>query len=479
MHSLGAPAAADKMPSASRLVSSAALRSVADVSSKLAPKPAGDPFNIVPAECERMAAPARVVVGAIAPNATVVIAWPHVLLSDGEIRGALDNVLGTGSGTGPAVLAGLSDIAKGLLVTTTSQTVPTAQQIQERAVTLAPTWLAGGFLADPQMSQSISRGYLWLAFRWPTAQSSLQVGRTAQRIVFHSVPEALIARLKYRTQGLVVLADDETDSALEDAARKSVLALTQGAIGVASALGFMTNVSLNARAVTSSFKAAGNAVEVAAQTMASAPGRIQAADLLAQQALGLSSAQAAQGQLMLLEAKKALETDKQRILAGLQAARPVFEWAQRESEVDGNLAMQIRNVLFADISSKVSKNTIPTVSREWQKCVYWQRAQQQLDRDLRTVRASMERAKDLAGALLTSTDSAMQLVAALDVAIANLDYALSQLPLGFLERDLWGAPTYLWLGGGALVLVGGALGIRAYRKRKARPTPNRRRRRSR
>jgi hypothetical protein len=60
------------------------------------------------------------------------------------------------------------------------------------------------------------------------------------------------------------------------------------------------------------------------------------------------------------------------------------------------------------------------------------------------------------------------MVAAIDAAVAKLDYTVSQLQIEWWKRDLMGVPVYYWMGGGALiVLVGVGFKVRSIRKKRA------------
>jgi hypothetical protein len=430
-----------------------------------------------------MERPVQVAGANIPAGALAVFSWPFVTLSDEQVRQALDAIVGTGgTGGGPAVLAGLTSVAGMTMTTTTSQTTQvTTQELQARAASMTPSFLMAGFIRDSEVNQSVTRGYIWLAASWSSAMTQLQAGRILGAVVAAAVPAgSMYPRLPLPGAGKVsavksvaVLAENDSDVAVEDAAKKSVLALAQAvtAIGTvfANALSGGRKVSLDAARARTDLRTTYQLMTDAAACLQAAPAMAGGVEGLVKAALSAPQEGAATAAATLLEMKKRLTRCRTKLVEAGTAAPRVLEMCAREQDPStSGIAKSIRDQIVSAARSYIDKRDKPTVVREFATCSLWNAAQAQLDRELRGLNEEISITCQLATLLTENATSVAALVAAIDAAIVVLDFGLSQLQLSWWTRDLWGAPVYVWLGGAGLIaLVGAGFGIRAIKRRKA------------
>lgn len=418
------------------------------------------PFNIVPPECASVVPPTPAT--QVAAGQVAVFAFPFVKLSDSQIQQLLDLVYGGGQGGDALVTA----IGTGSV----------------------PNFVASGWIADTDGNAEKTRGAIWLAFGWPSPMTGNAAKVFAQNVIRDAlkrmgidVNDARGPMMNVRQQGVPIIAQGTSDQQLTMAAMSSatgvILAMEALAIiftaGGAQQFKNLTVSVPQTREFVSTIQALANCAAAAGQAL----GAVQAADVAAQAALGAPVDQAAQNAAALGQVKAQLVDMKTKILAGPAAAMRMTEYVAAENDPNGNLASQIRNQIVSNIRDELNKIDIG-LGREFRKCAYYGWGQRSLNSQLSTLGANFAQGAAMANAILTQREQLGQLVEALDAAIANVEKAISQLPLSWLERDLAGVPVYLWLGGTMFVVIGGALAVKKLRKPKA-PTPNRRRRRRR
>lgn len=435
-----------------------------------------DAFRLVPPDCERTATIIQGIWPMVAAGQLVVVAWPFVTLSDVQVRSALDAIVGSGAnGGGPAVLAGLTPFALNATTTSTSQTSQvTPDEVKRRAAAMAPTFLAAGFIRDAEMDQSQSRGYLWLAARWSGPTATVDLVNILRSILRAATPAESIwnramvpGKIKHQP-GLVVTAENESDVALEAAAKNSVIAFMQGW----SALAEVFSVILGSRTVSSAAVALRNDFKTTSQRMGNAASAIDAAraivaraPMVATAALALPAESQPAAGAALAEMRLALGANKTSILNGMQAARPTLDTCAQERSDGSPLARRIRELIVQDAGKKLESRG-PTVAVDFQKCQLWRRAQAQLDTELRGLSAEIQSACLIATGLSTNSASLAALITQIDSVIVRLDYVMSQLRMDWWKRNHWGVPVMYWMAAGGVMVVGGGIAIKTVRRRR-------------
>lgn len=412
------------------------------------------PLKIVPPEFERLEGPIRTI-GASVPAGTVaVVAWPFVLLSDAQIRSALDAISGP-SGVGPAVVSGVATVA----------TASSAQDVQSRAASMAPSFLACGFIRDPEVDQSVTRGYLWIAASWSQTLPATTVSRAMGAIMAAALPagSAISSRPTQPSAGQIgslrtvpVAADSEADVALEDAAKKGVLAVAQAAVAIAGGLFGNITVSFGAARLRSQIHGYANNMAGAVNNIQAAPILIQQVDALSAQALALPPESQAAAGAALLQLKRRLAASKTAISTGAAEAPTLLQVCAIEMNAEtSQVAKAIREQIVSDAQSKLAAYMkVPSVARKFAMASLWRRAQAQFDGALRGLSLEIESMCAAAQSIVNNGSSVAVLVAAIDAAISKIDYSYAQLQIPWWQRDLWGVPTYYWIGGGSVVVLG-------------------------
>lgn len=442
------------------------------------PTAAPGPFRILPRECERLADAVQSV-SSVGPGQVAVIAWPYVTLSDEQVRSALDAIVAAGAaGGGPAVLAGLSSIAAATTATTTSQTGQvSADQVRARAVALAPSFLAAGFIRDSEVDQSVTRGYLWLAASWPSATTSAQALQVLRAILTAAIPAGsmqtgiLLAGpgKVSRQSGLTMAASNESDVALEAAAKLSVVGFVQAASALAnvfSALLGGRTVSSAAVAMRNEFRTTANKMTNTAAAIDNARAIVGQAGAAAAAALALPAPEQAAAGAQLLSMRRSLASSRDAILSGMQSARPILDTCAAERSDGSPMAMRIRDAIYQDARASVDKKNIPTIGREYAKCQLWKRAQTQLDTELRGLAAEIQMTCLLANGLVDNAPALAALVTQAEAVLGQLDFTMGQLQMDWWQRDYMGVPVMYWLGGAAVAVVGGGVAVRTIRRRR-------------
>jgi hypothetical protein len=284
-------------------------------------------------------------------------------------------------------------------------------------------------------------------------------------------------------QTVPVAADNETDVALEDAAKKSVVAVAQAAVAIAGGLMGNLTVSFPASRARTEISSAANLMTNALACLQAAPAAVQQVDALTAQALAQPvEAQPAAG-AVLLGVKRRLLACKESLVTGASRSPALLQMCALEASPEtSQIAKALRDQIVADASSKLASYAkVPSVARKFAMASLWSRAQVQLDGALRGLNEQVQGLCSVANVLVNNASSIEALVAAIDAAVAKLDYTVTQLQIDWWKRDLMGVPVYYWIGGGTLIaLVGVGLKVRSIRKKRAAAggavTKNRRRR---
>lgn len=440
----------------------AQLKSVA--SAPAAGASAAAPFSIIPEAYRRLEDPVKVAGSNVEAGSVFVTAWPFVRLSDAQVKATLDAITGP-SGIGPAVVPGLAAAAGG-----------GAGDTVVRARAIAPTFLATGWIRDEGVDQSVTRGYIWIAMSWGTQQTRLAAGRAAKAILGEALKLAGASfaprnpadgQVWSNAQTPGTLASDESDSAIEDAAKKGVLALAQGLSAIAQGLGFTGTVSFPASRMRTQVRTLSNTMLNAARAAAEGPSLVQQAEQLAAQALSVPD-QAAAGQAI-LQAKQRLLDVKGKLLEGSSQAAAAVQMCELETSPESSqIAKSIRDQVVSDAGSALAKyRAVPSVARKFQEAFLWKRAQGQLDGLLRGLAGEIAQLCSTARSLLNNVTAVQQLVAQIDAVVGKLDYTYQQLRIEWWQRDLAGVPAFYWMGGAGLI-VGGLVIWRIRRRAKTR-----------
>lgn len=408
-------------------------------------------FSIIPEAYSRLEEPVKTAESSVAPGSIFVTAWPFVRLSDSQVKATLDAITGP-SGVGPAVVPGLAEasmVSKGDTVS--------------RARTLAPAFLATGWIRDEGVDQSVTRGYIWIAMSWGTQQTRLTASRAAKAILGEALKLAGASfaprnpadgQVWVTAQTPGTLAADESDSAIEDAAKKGVLALAQGLSAIAGGLGFSGIVSFPASRARSQVRSLANTMVNAVRAASEGPVLVQQAEQLAAQALSLPD-QAAAGQAI-LQAKQRLLDFKRYILEGSAQAPAAVQTCELETSPESSqIAKSIRDQVVSDAGSALAKyRAVPSVARKFQEARLWKRAQGQLDGLLRGLAEEIAQLCSTARSLVNNVTGLQQLVAQIDATVPKLDYAYQQLRIDWWQRDVAGVPAFYWMGGAGLIVSG-------------------------
>lgn len=437
------------------------------------------PFRILPPECERVPEIVAGIYPTVAARQTVVVAWPLVTLTDEQIRASLDAIVASGApGGGPAVLAGLSTMAGAATSSTTSQSGQvTPEQVKSRAIAMSPVFLAAGFIRDAEVTQSVTRGYLWLAATWTSPMHVAEAKQLLKAIVRASVPATALWRqagmqpgkIKDDFMGMPIESPNESDAALETAAKESVVGIVQAANALAEVLATVLGsrtVSSSAVAMRNEFRTVANKMTnsaVAVDTIRALAPRVASdtVSALSQPPEAQASAGAA-----LLEARRTLEASKRALLTGMQDARPVLATCAEEQSDRSPLAKRLRDAVYDAARSTIDRRDTPTVAREYAKCSLWRRAQRQLDTELRGLSAEIQGACLIANGLVNNAAELASLISAADAAIGQIDYTVDQLRMDWWQRNYMGVPVMYWIAGGAVAVVGGGIAIRTIRRRR-------------
>lgn len=429
--------------------SAAALRAVA--SSAGARASAAAPFSIIPEAYRRLDEPVRVAEANIAPGSVFVTAWPFVRLSDAQVKATLEAISGP-SGVGPAVVPGLA-----------AASMAGSGDAIARARALAPSFLAVGFIRDEGADQSSTRGYIWMAMSWGTQHSRVTAGRAAKSILGEALKIAGASFApRSPAEGQVwstaqtpgTLASDESDSSIEDAAKKGVLALAQGTSAIAGALGVSGVVSFPASRARTQVRSVANLMVRASRAVQEAPLLLQQAEQISAQALSMpDQAAAAQG---IAQLKKSLLDCKSILVEASSQAAATAQLCERESSAEtSEIAKSIRDQVVSDARSALARyRTVPSVARKFAEAWLWKRAQGQLDGLLRGLSEEIAQMCETARSLVNNVTAVQQLVAQIDAAVTKLDYTYQQLRIDWWQRDVLGVPAFYWMGGGGLLLAG-------------------------
>jgi len=439
-------------------------------------------FEIIPEAYRRLEAPVAAVGSTVSAGTVCIAAWPFVLLSESQVKATLDAITGP-SGVGPAVVPALATVAT------------SGGDALAKARSLAPSFLSVGFIRDEGVNQSVTRGYLWIAMSWAQDQPRIVAQRVAKAILgealkaagasFSTSPTKPSSGQVGTAQGALVAVADESDSAIEDAAKKSVLGLAQAAVAIAGALFGNITVSFTASRANSEFRSLGNTMANASRSIQESAAIVQQVDALSAQAMALpAEGQPAAGEA-LMQLKRKLLQNKEYILTASSQAAAAAQMCEAESSPEtSQIAKGLRDQIVRDASAKLaSYQNVPSVARKFAEASLWKRAQTQLASHFRGLSEQIAALCETARGLINNVTSVQQLVAQIDAAVAKLDYTYNQLRIDWWQRDWLGAPAYYWLGGGGLIVVG-LVGwrVRARLKRRAEAakgvvTKNRRRKR--
>ena len=305
---------------------------------------------------------------------------------------------------------------------------------------MAPSFLAAGFIRDAEADQSVTRGYLWLAASWPAATDALLAVRILKAILVAAIPagsfwtQGTMAAGKVRQHnGPLVASSNESDVELESAANESVVGLVQAASGLAAivttALGNRGVLSSAASALRNETANTANKMRLSISAVGTARAIVARVPAECAAALALpAEAQAAAG-VGLAEMRRVLESSKASILSGMQDARPTLEMCAQEQSDGSSIAKRIRDAVHESARASIDKRSVPTIAREYAKCVLWRRAQLQLDAELRGLSAEIQESCLIASGLVNGSAELAMLVVAIDAgaAVAGPLLALSAL----------------------------------------------------
>ena len=456
------------LPSGLTRLSPQTLASLPTLKSAVSVARASTPFQLIPPECAKIAAP-KPVVGTVGANVPVVVAYPLVTLTDSQVASFLGHVYGDGGG-GDSLIEVLS------------------QWKAAKTIAEFPTLVASGWMRDTVSNQAKTRGVLWLAFAFPVATSAATIQRLVKAITLNALTK-MGATTGIPSAGAVpggaVAADGTSDQALQGAAMASAMTVVVLAEVFARIIGARTAVYKDAKTITQVFDTTVNKAVLAVDLLAAAPSALGQVDSVVAQAMAAPADQAATVLTTLQQTREALQRMKADIIAGVEAVPALEMEIANNDDPNGALAMRIRNEIVSDAQAEINKIDV-SIGREWRKCTLYTLAQKQLDGYLRTVSDGFARGAVAASTLRNNTDAIAQVLAGIDVAIEKIRVAEQQVPLSWIERDFAGAPTYVWLGGGAVLFIG-FIAVARHLKKKRRAaaavapavTKNRRRRRSR
>ena len=420
-------------------------------------------------------------------NQVGVLSYPFVKLTDDQVTQLLQNVYGGGAG-GVGLVTAIS------------------QAVQQGFIPGTPYFVASGWVRDATANQNSTRGTLWLAFGWKspvTAQNFIKFCNLVVKL--SSVSDAYPAGVDPTTGrdgifnpsiaggkpigvgAVAKVAATSADTDLQNAAIASAAATMQALMALAFIFSFGGGpiAQVTARVPTTSQLLSGTAQVRVAATAA------QTVGALLPQVPGVAVATAAATQENCQAAVQAAEqlatqlrTAKQQIIAGLASAPAIVQLAQVEAQPGGGaITEQIRNQVKAVVDGIAQGPTTNyLISKQYMQCQYYTQAQRSLQTQINDVSRSFADIAGIATALIANQTALQQAIVGIDAALAVLAAAEQQSCLAWYMKKWMGAPKIVWIGGVAVIALGGF--VYAVRRKKMRAkaaaaapkvTPNRRR----
>lgn len=424
-------------------------------------------LDIVPYSCSSMRLESLGAMEGAAPGQIVVMAWPYITLDDAKVQQVLDGIYGGGAGGAALIQATGEAVAGGF-------------------IPAPPTFIATGWMRDAGANQSVSRGTLWIAVGgWSSPVTASAVRNYGLLIMSRAtgVPvqaagsaSATIAA-PVGKGGIPKVADDASDVAAQMAAVRSAAATVGFFAALAAPFsGSPLNRSIALTQTTRQFNDAAAKVTAAIAAADQIPAVIVQAGAASAAAIAADTTTCTAAVAALDATTQQLNAAKAAIQAGLDAAVWLQQYVQAQTTPGGgDIVRQIRDQVVAAVNGAVASDTM-AITREYMKCVYFQNARRSLDAQLKNVGAQFADAQAKAALISANSDTLMQRMAAVDAQVAANATARNQSCLDWYMKDFHGYPVIAWVGGGAAVVLGTAVIVKARRKKTAPVTPNARRR---
>jgi len=434
------------------VASGAPLRSGSDAANPM------DTGGIVPAECATLSqAPGAP--RTIQPNQILVVSFPFVLGDPAKIPLILAEILGAEGGGGNALVS---------FVTTTPNKL---------------TFVGGGWMRDAKSDQSVTKGTLFLALRPRVATSSSLLRSWARLLLIAaigargtSVTISSSARLGPKinlTLSWMSVAAGESDDDLRQAAYASAAAYAQFGSFIRFALQGAPQVTRRSAQLSSEFQVLARKIIGAQQLVMQGNTLPGAADGVIASALAMPHDQSTQAIALLDAVRGQLTTALASIRAGVAAAPGLASGAgeQRAAVLTG-----VRNAVLATAEASIRSSSPLELMREYYRCALLKQAKTSIDTALHAVNAALDQGAAAALWLMNNAANVEAATKAIEEALARIEDAIAQVPMGWLLRRRWGLPTWGWLGIGGVAFIGGAFGVRALKKRKSKAVRTNRRR---
>jgi hypothetical protein len=449
LHEYGLGAAASTSAATSMATIPAAIASRLSTGTAATSGDPRDTVGIIPPECAAMSPQYRLPPDTIAPGQVFVVVYPFVPGDVAKIPEVLDLILGTTGGGGPALR---SQLAAGR----------------------AFTFVAGGFIRDEKAVQSVTKGIVWIAVSPAAAKGRVALVRDTQIILNAAIAQAGLPASTVSTNlQWPVLATAKSDTDL-------LKAVYEGAVAGADFTSFVrlgpTSITMGRQAggVRSGFSEMARVANSAQQTIVTVDTIAASVDAAISNALAMPREQAAQAIGMLEQVKAVVSQSLADLREGTRVAPSIITAAGPERE---NVLKEIRNAILRDAEGHISR--FPTeVGRDYWRCQVLKLASRDVGATVSSVDSALTAGVAAAQFLVDNSPAIAETIAKLEDALKRIDDAMAQVPMGWLYRKHLGLPGWGWAGIGGVTFIGGALGLRALRKRSKKPvTTNSRRRR--
>jgi hypothetical protein len=429
----------------------APVRSAADAANPT------DTGGIVPAECNTLSL-YRLPPATIQPGQVLVVAYPYVLGDPAELPLILTEILGADGEGGGALVTFFAANPNKL------------------------SFVGGGWMRDAKSVQSVTKGTLYLALSPKVATPRGTLERYAEMLVMSAirargtaVTRSNSSRLGPRINLLTrwsTLANGESDDELRQAAYTSAGAGAVFGAFIRVGIQQAPRVARQAARLSSEFTMLSQQLMGAQRVVTTVDAIVGAAEGAIGNALGMPREQAAAA-VALLDGVRGQLVQAQSLVRTAVAAAPAF--LQSAGDQRGAVLTAVRGAVLATAESAIQRGSPLELAREFYRCALLKQAQRSINSALGTVNAALDQGSAAALWLMNNAANIDAAMKKLDDALARVEDAIGQIPLGWLMRKRLGLPTWGWLGIGGVAFVGSAFGLRALKKRRKGVKKNRRR----
>jgi hypothetical protein len=400
-------------------------------------------------------------------DAVIVVSWPLVKASAAQVTGMLKYL------TVPVRPARESSETRSLKA---FPAYVNQLWMQDRAIAEKMRILSAGWVPDPESRQDLTRGTFWIALSMSSPQSK---GWFTQRLKLIKRQAMAHVGIADTVQQNLLMADGSAPALAEGGYGITEEQLREGAYMSALSMGEFAGFI---RTVTQMPAIARSSTDISRPIEAQAKQVTDAMAALGQvpaigSAVGAAITQAyaqedvAVGLQVLAATRQQVERVKQVIAAGVQVAPIVFTQAQR---IRGEVLGEMRRAILAGAEASIQSGIGFSIARDYVRCWTLSESYRHLKGHIDTLLRSVVAGIAAASRLLDSAPQIKKADEALDRLIRDLRKAEVELPKGEWERTTLGIPRWGWGAAGVVAFIGGAVGLRRLRKKRA-PKKNRRR----